>query len=202
MKCHNCSKPALFLVGPESNIPLCLDCTARFREMQVEAVDTSARAINYLTSMMEARVGLPGVFPRYPTRQPRPLVQGAKVTLHHINVHGGNIGVLNTGHIGSIDTAIGSIVEGGEAEGAKALAEFSGRLVALAEVDATTKNRVLELLSVIAAEATQPAQRRRSAAMRPILAELSTITSGIADLAQLYMQYAPAIAALFASTSG
>lgn len=202
MKCHNCSKPALFLVGSESNVPLCLDCTARFREMQAEAADTGARAINYLTSMMEARVGLPGMLPRYSIRPPRPLVQGPNVTLNHINIHGGNIGVLNTGHIGSIDTAIGSIEEGGDSEGAKALAEFAGRLVALAEVDAATKDRVLELLSVVASEATQPRERRRSAAMRPILAELSTITSGIADLAQLYMLYAPAIAALFTSAAG
>jgi hypothetical protein len=33
--------------------------------------------------------------------------------------------------------------------------------------------------------------------MRPLLVELATITSGIADFVQLYAQYAPAILALF-----
>ena len=67
----------------------------------------------------------------------------------------------------------------------------------LAEVDAETKNKVLELVSVLASEATVPKENRRGTAMRTILAEWSSICSEVAALAPLYAQYAPAIIALF-----
>lgn len=198
MKCYQCSKPGLFLVGvPGSQIPLCLDCNAKFQEMVARQIESQERTLNYLADQVEMTTGLPGLMPRFPPRRPRTVIQSGDVTMHNIRIDRSNIGVLNTGFIGSVDTAIGTMRSSGEGDAAEAFKTLIEELVRLEEVGAEHKNKILEILSVLASEATVPEKQRRKSAMRALLVELSTITSGVAALAELYAQYAPAIVTLF-----
>lgn len=198
MKCCQCSKPALFLVGPEGQqVPLCLDCNAKFQEMLDRQNENSERMMNYLASEMEMTVGLSGLLPRFPERRPRTVIRSGNITMHNIKIDNSNIGVLNTGNIGTVDTAIGSMRSSGDSAAADSFRLLTEALVRLQDVDSELKNRLLEVLSVLASEATAPPAQRRKSAMRPLLVDLATLTSGVQSLAQLYAQYAPAILALF-----
>jgi hypothetical protein len=187
----------MFLVGAAGEIPLCLDCHSKFQEAIDRQNDSLERLMNYLTAEMEMAVGLPGLYPRFPERKPRTVIRSGNITMHNIRIDNSNIGVLNSGHIGTVDTAIGAIRSAGDANAAAAFQGFTEALARLQDVDAELKNKLLELLSILATEATIPAPKRRRVAMKPLLLELATLSSGVNSLAQLYAQYAPAIAALF-----
>lgn len=199
MRCYQCPKPALFMVGdPGQAIPLCLDCNSKFQEVIDRQMENSERMLNHLAAEMEATVGMSGLVPRFPPRRPRTVIQSGKVTMHNINIDRSNIGVVNTGYIGSVDSAVGSMRAAGEANAADAFRGFTEKLLRLPDVDPKEKDAILELLSLLATEATMPPEKRRSSAMRTLLAELANLVSGIASAAQLHAQYAPLIARLFA----
>jgi hypothetical protein len=186
------------MVGhPGSEVPLCLECHSKFQDVVDRRIENSERMMNYLSDLMEARIGIPGLAPRFPPRPPRTVIQAGNFTMHNIRIDRSSIGVLNTGYINSVDTAIGTMRGSGEESAADAFRSLTEELVRIQGVEAEHKDKVLEILSVLASEATVPREQRRKSAMRALLSELATLTSGVAALAQLYSQYAPAIAALF-----
>jgi hypothetical protein len=189
----------MFLVDAEDGqIALCLDCKVKLQALQNQNVENMERMLNHLAGQIEMASGVSGLVPRFPPRaRPVTLHTGDLMTTN-LNIADSSIGVLNTGFIGSVDNAVGTLHSEGDVDAADAFKAFTEALVAIEEIAADQKNQLLELLSVLAAEATVPPPERRRTAMRPLLAELSTICSGVASLAALSTQYIPAIAALFA----
>jgi hypothetical protein len=105
MKCHNCGKPPMYMVGPEGQqAPLCLDCYIRWQNMMLQQQEMHEREMNYLTDEMESLVGMHGILPRYPER--RRIIQTGGVILNNIHVSNSEIGVLNTGTIHSMDATV------------------------------------------------------------------------------------------------
>lgn len=175
-------------------IPLCLDCNLKLAQVTALQLDLCGRMFNYHTAEAEAALGVGGILPRFPERQ---VIQGGSVTLNNIRLDRSVVGVLNTGTIETVDaavTALGAAHEEGVADAVKALAEA---VAASTGATAEQKNQVLEILSVLATEATAPKEKRRSAAMRPLLQELSTHVGAIASLAPLWLQYGPVLVQAF-----
>ncbi|HET6231750.1 MAG TPA: hypothetical protein VFE05_16870 [Longimicrobiaceae bacterium] len=160
-------------------------------------IERSERMLNHIGAQMDLMTGMPGLTPRFPPRYPRTIIQSGDVTMHNIHINNSTVGLLNTGYIGAVDSAVGAMHSGGDEPGAAAFRAFTEKLAELEDVDTGRKNQVLELLSVLASEGAAPKPNRRGAAMRALLTELATLTSGFASLAALHAQYAPAIAALF-----
>jgi hypothetical protein len=195
MKCHNCSNQAMFIVGPEdSGLPLCLDCRLKFVQMLTLQNDMLERQHNYLAESMDRVIGLPGLTPRFPVRQ-AVTVEG--VTLNNIKIDRSTIGVLNTGTIGTVDAAVTTLKQSGESAAADTFTKLTEAVAKDAQLTPEQKNQVMELLSVLSTEATAPKERRRSAAMLPLLERLSNLLSGAASLSQLWAQYSPTIERLF-----
>jgi hypothetical protein len=187
----------MFLVGPSGHeTPLCLDCNAKLQDILDRQAEQHERMINHLTAEMEAYIGLPGLMPQFPPRRPRPIIQTGHVTMHHIRIDHSIVGLVNSGFIGSVDSAVGSMSAAGETNGAAAFKEFTEQVLAL-NIDPPKKDSILEILTVLASEATLPPPQRRTIPMRALLAELATVTSGVASLAELYARFAPAFARLF-----
>lgn len=195
MKCSQCDRPAIYLVGPpEGQVPLCLDCHAKLVQTLALQNDMHERQINYLTAQMEAVAGVPGVLARFPERR---VVQVGDFTFNNIQVDRSTIGVLNTGSMGTVDVALTTLKQGGDRAIAAALQSLTEALIANRELQEKAKNQALEILSFIATEATAPKEKRRFAVIRPLLTELSTLLQGAAALSQLWNQYGPIIAAFF-----
>jgi hypothetical protein len=150
--------------------------------------------LNYLAGQMEATVGLPRILPRFPERRP---AQIGGVTLNHINIDRSTIGVLNTGNIERVDAAVTVLKQQGASQAGEMLKHMTEAVATAREVDAAKRNEMLELLSVLANEAAQPPEKRRPAAMRPLLSEMANLVSGSASLLQLWQHFAPALAGLF-----
>lgn len=185
----------MFLVGPEgSRVPLCLDCNLKLTQLQAAQNAESERMINYLVSQMESSVGLPVSLPRFPERR---IIQGGNVALNNIKVSNSTIGVLNTGNVQTIDSALTVLRESGDAALSKGLTDFSQAVLAHPTLAAADKDKLCEILSVVATEATAPKEKRRPFAIRPLLQELATLAGGAAGLAELYDHLRPLLEAAF-----
>ncbi len=155
------------------------------------------REMNYLADQFEAITGVPGVVPRYPERKVN-LLQGATVALHNININNSNVGVLNTGHLEIIDSAITQLnQESGSEVVSAAISKLANAIAVSGELSAEKRNEAMEILSAIASEATAPKDKRRGAVIKPLLSSLGTSIQSAAALVQIWQSVAPAITQFF-----
>jgi hypothetical protein len=195
MKCHQCGKPAMFVVGlPDKQIPLCLDCNIKLEQLLATKGDMLERGLNYIAAQMEAAVGLPGIFPRYPERR---IIKAGDITMNNIKIDHSNIGVLNTGTIGTVDAAITVLRQSGDQIVSTAIQALTEAIIADTAATEELKNQAIEILSVLATEATAPKEQRRRAVIKTLVLELSTLLGGAVALEQLWHQYSPVFMSLF-----
>ena len=195
MKCHQCTKPAIFIVGDgESKIPLCLDCKIKFDNMLARQNDMYERQLNYLTDQMESIVGIRGISPKFPERK---YITVGDVTLNNINIKNSNIGILNTGTIGSIDECVTSLKRSGEEVSATIIKMLAESIISNKDASDDIKNQTLEILSVLSSEAASPKENRKKAIIKPLLVEMATLLGGVASLGQLWQQIEPVIKKIF-----
>lgn len=122
---------------------------------------------------------------RLPRNRPAPrpapvVVQGA--TFNHINIANSNVGVVNTGQLSQVDSAIHVIEKAGDKRLSDALRELTEKSVRSAEVSDAQRAEIVELLSAIASEATQPKELRRKAMVAPLISRLREVLAVSADL--------------------
>lgn len=193
--CHNCGRPALYQLGDDAGnqISLCIDCNLKHEHAMALEFDRHARAFNRIADSM-AGWGVP--IAKFAPRQ-QPIVHSGDVVLNNINIEGSTIGVLNTGNIQTVDFAVTLLKRSGEQETADIFQKLTEEIINSVDLDAAMKNTATELLGMLSTEATAPVEKRRSGAMRTLLAELSGIVGGVASLSQLWQQYSPSLFSLF-----
>jgi hypothetical protein len=196
-KCCYCDKIAAYRIGgSESELLLCLDCRLKLEHANALEFQRTVQQLNFVAAAFEATSGLPGLVPRIPTPQVPPLQVGS-MNVNNFNVDNSVVGVLNAGSIQSVNNAITVLRQHGSDNVANAIADFTQRLVDSTEVDNDTKNRVVEILSAVAEEVAKPETERRRGVIRPLLNEVSTAVSGLADLTQLWREYGVIILSYF-----
>ena len=58
VQCYNCSKRAMYAVGPEGHqTPLCLDCYIRWCNVQQRNIENMERMMNYIVDGMRQTQG-------------------------------------------------------------------------------------------------------------------------------------------------
>ena len=195
-KCYQCGRPALQGIKQEdgSIVPLCIDCTLKLHQMHVQRHKMLADAINFTADQANLIAGFP-IAPKIQT-SPMQVLHTGDTTVHNINV-GGNVGVLNTGNIQTVDTAIGCLEDSGDGDTASALKALAEAVLANAELANEAKDELLELLSLVSLEATRPKQQRKAKAIGPVVDRIAAIFGGLSGLSQLWTQYGPTIYAHF-----
>jgi hypothetical protein len=197
VKCYNCDKPAMFVVGPEGNgFPLCLECTNKHQQMAAIQSDQLERDMNFAAAEMEAVTGTLGTMPRYPQRQIR-IIQGGPVTLNNINVSNSAIGVLNTGNLEIVDAAITALKANQQTQDiAGAIAKVTSA-VADSDLSKQIKNEAIEILSTVATEATAPEPKRKSSVVKRLLGGLPTLIQTSASAMEIWKAVEPIIRQMF-----
>src|SRR3989339_1797615 len=173
MKCYQCGKPAMFLVS-DKDIPLCLDCNLKLVQTTTLQNEMLERQINYHSDLIDYTIGLPPSGPRFPVKR---TVNLGGVSLHNIKVDNSTVGVINTGNIETVDVAVSALHSEGKKEFAEALNQLATAVIKSTELQDAAKNQIIELLSLIAAEATAPKERQRKGAMKALIAQLKDFLS-------------------------
>jgi len=198
MPCYNCGKPAMFVMEDANGakIPICLDCRMKLLHVQQAQFDMCARMVNWAAEHMDNVLPIGSPTPRIAMSKPV-IVQHGGITLNNIKVDNSTIGVLNTGSLEMVDSAVSVLHQAGDDKLGQAVQEFTQAVVSAKDLDAKQKNELLSLLSVIASEATAPSDQRRSAAMWPIIEKLAILAGGIASLAEIWERVGPILRAVF-----
>lgn len=196
--CYQCGRPAMMRYQQADGrlVPLCLEHGMMLHNMYAQRIRQNVQGINLLREMMDELAG----HPRPPTAVQipvGPIIHSGGLTLNHIQVSNSNIGVLNTGKIESIDTAIGYLSDTGGKAVADALKAMTEAVVASAEATTDQKSELLDLLGVLASEAATPREKRKSKAMLPIIAQVASVLSGLNALSSMWNKWAPEIGRFF-----
>jgi hypothetical protein len=196
-KCHNCDKPAMYQVGPKGNeFPLCLECTLKHQQLAAIQSDQLERDINLAAAEMETIMGMQGALPRYPQRQTR-IIQGGPVTLYNFHVNDSSIGVLNTGNLEIVDTAITALkANPGTQDLAEAISKLAS-VIADADLPIDNKNEAIEILSTVATEATAPDGKRKSSVVKRLLSGLPSLIQTSAKAIEIWKTVEPILRHLF-----
>ncbi len=196
MKCYQCGKPAMFIVGPEGKqVPLCLDCNEKFQRIMAQQRDGLERQMNFLMDYMDMVTGIPTPRPRFPNRD---IIQVQNPTFHNISIDKSTIGVLNTGTIQTVDSAVTVLQESGAEEISGAILQLTQAILTSNEIQNESKNDILEILSLLATEATVSENKRRSKAMKPLIAQLSNLVGIASGLGSIWDRVKPILEAFFA----
>jgi hypothetical protein len=195
-RCDNCGKPTS--LGLEFSggrkVPMCVDCQEKYRRTEDIGIQRQLRWLNFNRDNLEHTVGFPIGLPRYEFPEPP--------TVNHININRSNIGVLNTGTIGHINTAIGRMQSAGSEQLATAFQQLIQQVLDAPDATAEQKKELVESLSVLAEEAAQPPEKRRKVVMSAILKNMQTGLTIIQSLKPVYDQWLPVIQHAFQSLPG
>jgi hypothetical protein len=117
--------------------------------------------------------------------------------LQHITIDRSSIGVINTGCIGQVDTAVGTLKQQGDANLAGAFTELTEAVAEDATLGDQQKKEIVELLSTLASEATVPQTERRKTLIKTVFDKLGLLAGGVATLKAAWERLSPTIAQLF-----
>lgn len=196
MKCYNCPKLAMYSVGPKGEeVPLCLDCYVKWVNAQVRQHEMLERQMERALADMEMVSGVS--LPRRQLPERKTIIHTGEITLNNINVSNGQVGVLNTGTVESLDSSLTVLNSEGSREIAQTVQKLSEGVISSDELSNAQKNQILELLGTLSEEAIAPPEKRKSAVAKAVLTELSGALSGIAVLANAFQKARPVLAQVF-----
>lgn len=190
-QCSQCERPAV-LQMPGGHL-LCVHCYATFMQAVVAKDDMLARLEHDTISMAEARVGMPGIFPKPTLRSA--VVHSGPLTLNDIRVENSTVGSINTGTIQRLSVAVGGLGARGDAALAEAITALTEAVVSMSILSADQKNDVVEQLGLLAEEAQQPAGQRRRSVLRSSAGVAKDILTTSAAAATVWEKFGPAILA-------
>jgi len=182
MQCHNCSKNAMYTVGP-NKFPVCLDCYSRIVANDQAQQEFAARFMNFLKGTMDAQVGVHGVTPRIELGA-RPIVHTGEVNLNNIRVSGGTIGVLNTGTIQNLDNKLTTLSRVNDSA-TMSIKNLSNAIIESNDLSDEQKKQVIELLDSITDEILAPKTNRKPTVAKALWGSLREILSNASSLSKL-----------------
>jgi hypothetical protein len=193
-KCHNCSKPAMFLVGPEgARAPLCLDCYTKLAQVITAQNEMLQREIDSTEAEIYETFGLP--IPQR-LRRPTPQYFTGSINVSNIDVKDSSIGVLNTGTLNIVASAIGTLNNAGLHQIAAAISELTQATIQHNTLSPDQKNEIMELISALASEATLPPQNRRRGLLESLLLSLSNAIGATSGLITIWDKVKPILESL------
>lgn len=146
------------------------------------------RYVNFLRDDIEASVGISGVLARFELPAESPVT-------NNIRIEGSNIGVVNTGVINHIASAIGQLHSSGDDQVAVAFKQVTEAVANAPDVDQAKKAEILEGLSLLSEEAAKPKGQRRLALMKGILENVKLAAEAIRSVAPIVANAWPHIVA-------
>lgn len=180
MKCHQCDRPAIYMVGDKGEMPLCLDCYSKISHIQNMIFLQNAAMMNQALDDMDMTMGFRASGGRMPVQALARAMQRSH-TLNNIMVSHSQIGVLNTGSIERIDAAI-TLSKGSDVENIGSLInELTQSVIQSNELLTAQQNEIIDLTETLAQEVVG---KRKPATISAVMKAITEKVSGVAALAR------------------
>lgn len=183
-KCSQCDTPAMVTI---SNNPLCVDHWLKFQQATQIQGNREIEYLNYLSDQAELAVGLPGILPRYKVTQP--VFNKGTMNFQNIRIDKSNVGVVNTGVIGKLDTVMSVIEKDGNSELTEGIKQFTQAVIDAKEVDTELKKEIVDQISFLATQAATPKEKRMLSVVKIVIKSIKvalTTTEAVSTLMTLW----------------
>jgi len=184
LPCVQCGKPGVagIEVPGGQGYNLCFEHLQQHEDMRLRKIEMyGALADKYADDIADA-VGMP--------RTPRPLrIPAARVNVQQINIHGNNLGIVNTGTVQTIANNVTTINQVDPALAAS-LQQLAEGILTSGVLTDDEKRDAAELLNDVVAEATR-AEKQPRVVMQSITNALGQVLARAAQLATLWKAIEP-----------
>lgn len=195
MKCNQCSNNAMYLIGPEPGLPVCLNCYSLIQQNQQRQQDMLTDQMNYLSDSINATVWFE-VSPRFPTRRPV-IVSGGTVQNNHIAINNSQIGILNTGNIQNLNQTIDTLYWISRKDLAENVQKFSQTIMDESSLTSDQKNEVLESLNVLIKELLEKPENRKKSLANSLIRWITGVVWTTADSLTIWQILQPLLQVFF-----
>jgi hypothetical protein len=175
-------------------VNLCFEHSQQYEALQLRKMQFYQEMADRAEDNIYDTVGLPR-----PPRPPRIVsappvnVNAPRVNVNQIHIHGNNLGVVNTGTVGSIANHLTQITNQ-DPTLAQAFKDLTEGIIASPELTPQQKQEAADLLNeVTEKEAKPPTQRRSKTAMKAIATGLGHVLANAANLAKIWEAIGPHI---------
>lgn len=187
--CTECGRPATW-GSMDGRVRLCEEHAKQHNETLTDALRSTAAMVNFYER--EVAASLPGLYtPNYIDIPAAPRRQ--EVTVNHITITGGTVGVVNTGVVEKINVEISTIESSGNRELAIAAKEFGQAVVDSGDLDADAKRDITEQLEYLLAQVQTPPQERNRGLIRSAIGGIGRLVERAAQLATVWIALSPLI---------
>jgi len=191
MECDQCGKPAIRKLAGH---PLCVSCYATMQRVEIDRqraeadyLDALERSADYASQQMDFIAGF-GPPPRYKIGRP---VHMTAPTFNNLNIQNSAVGVLNTGTIHQLDSAITAINEAGGNDVAAAIRELTEAVAQAKDIAEEARRDGLHMLNAIAEQAKMPRGDRSKGLLSITIEGLERMIRTSASLVTLWPVLAP-----------
>lgn len=188
MKCNQCNNNAIGAVGPEK-IPLCLNCWSILQNTLERQNNVLREEMNFLSDSIDSMFGI-RTGARYPIKRPV-LVAGGNTTHNHISISGGQIGVLNTGNIQSLNQTISNLYTASATDLANNIRDFSRAIIKDEKLNDGQKSEVIEGLDFVAKELFKKPENRKLSILKILIGKISDVTQFTANALTIWQILQP-----------
>lgn len=183
MRCHQCPRPAFYVVGQEGEqgVPLCLDCWSKLETVNYRKFLMNAAMMNQAADDMDMVTGIPLGGGRIPVAAMARAMQRSNV-YNNINVNNSQVGVINTGDLAKIDAAI-TLSQGSDVEAiATILKSLTETIVRANEIEANSKKELIELITALSEEIVRS---KKQSVIMSLLVAIEERAKGLNAVVQL-----------------
>lgn len=178
----------MFQVG-DQKIPLCLSCNALMQQTIERNVQMLREEMNHsmdsIDSMFGVRVGA-----RYPVKR-SVIVAGGTTTNNHISISGGQIGVINTGDIQSLNQNISNLYAASATDLANNVKNFSQAVIKDEKLNNGQKAEIIEGLDFVTKEVFKKPEHRKTNIVKLLIEKISSTTQFAANALTIWQILLP-----------
>ena len=169
----------MYLIGDKNDIPLCLDCCAKWSHLNDIQFLKQAAMMNQASEDMKMVTGFPSSGGGMPVQAIARAMQRSH-SLNNIHISQSQIGVLNTGSIQRIDAAI-TLSRGSDVEEIGSMIKgLTEALIQSNQLDAAQQKEIIDLTETLAEEVIG---KRKPATITAVMKAITEKVSGVAALA-------------------
>jgi hypothetical protein len=195
MKCHQCDRPALYLMG-EQKIPLCVECNHKVDSAAYMQFLMNAAMMNQAADDMDMVAGFSVGGGRIPVADMARAMQGP-ATYNNFRISNSTVGVLNTGDLARIDAVI-TLTKDTDAEAVGQQLRMLTEAVANSrEMENSVKKEMIDLVQALADQVVGARGERKPSVVLALLKSIEERAVGFVAISQVVSMLVSAISAVF-----
>jgi hypothetical protein len=205
MRCHQCPKPAMYVVPSQqaalkeagAGIPLCLDCWHKWQHGGYMLFLQNAAMMNQAADDLDSFAGFSTTGGRIPVGALAKAAEKKGPVYNNIRISNSTVGVLNTGDLARIDAVI-TLTKDTDVEAiGQTLMKLTQAIIDAKEIEQKAKRELVELIQSLAEQVVGSQRQRKPSVIMTLLHGIEQRAAGIVALSTIVQQLVQVVTTMF-----